>query len=170
MTDPVLSTCKILMDKSLNKDIDESWIDWALEMMEAGFESNNLYILAGITKPYNQFELQELTSKVLTDLKLDFSDREKVVKDYVYFLISSSINNVGSYLKTLRELKDIYLDLGMDDDYADFSLLYWAKDDLTETENQYYWDGADSENIDQIITEYFNSWKLKYQLEKTTLA
>ena len=170
MNEPVLSTFKILMQKSLNKDIDETWIDWAAEMMEAGFESHSLYILAGITKPYNQFELQQLTSKVLTDLKLDFSDREKVVKDYVYFLISCSINNVGIYLKTLRDLKDLCFDLDMDDQYMDFYLLYWAKDDLTETESQYYWDGADRENIDQIITEYFKNWKMKYQLEKTEIA
>jgi len=32
----VLSTYRILMKKAFNEDIDESWVEWALEMMEAG--------------------------------------------------------------------------------------------------------------------------------------
>ena len=64
MTKLVISTYKILKEKDFNSDINKSWIDWAIEMMEAGFETDSLYQLAGISKPYNQFELQELTSKV----------------------------------------------------------------------------------------------------------
>ena len=64
----VLSTYKILKGKAFNEDIDETWIDWAIEMMEAGYESDNLYMLAGETKPFRQFELQELTRKILEDL------------------------------------------------------------------------------------------------------
>lgn len=55
----VLSTYKILKAKAFNEDIDESWVDWAFEMMEAGYQSDNLYMLAGVTKPYNQFELHD---------------------------------------------------------------------------------------------------------------
>ncbi len=51
MTTVVLSTYRILLSKVFNQDIDESWIDWANEMMEAGYESDNLYILAGEIRP-----------------------------------------------------------------------------------------------------------------------
>src|ERR1043165_5095957 len=113
----VLSTYKILKAKALNEDIDESWIDWAMEMIEAGYESENLYMLAGITKPYNQFELQELMRKVLHDLHLEYSDKETALKNYVYFLISNSIDHPETYIKILRELKDICIDLDMDSGY-----------------------------------------------------
>ena len=92
MRQPVLSTYKILKEKAFNSDIDETWIDWAIEMMEAGFESDNLYELAGISRPYNQFELHDLTNKVLNDLSLDYSDRKLVTKNYVYFIITNSVN------------------------------------------------------------------------------
>ena len=46
-----------------------------MEMMQAGYEAISLYELAGISKPYNQFELQELTERVLKDLKLDYSNK-----------------------------------------------------------------------------------------------
>ena len=163
---PVLSTFKILMEKSFNSDIDETWINWAMEMMEAGFENENLYVLAGISKPYNQFELQDLTTKVLTELNLEFSNQKLVIKNYVYYLISNSIYKIETYLETLRELKDICIGLNMEDEYMNFYLLYFAKDDLIEQEDQYYWDNATRENIDQIITENFMSWKTEYEKAK----
>ena len=64
----VISTYKVLMKKAFNEDIDEAWIDWAIEMIQAGYESDNLYILAGVTRPYHQFELQRLTDKVLAEM------------------------------------------------------------------------------------------------------
>ncbi len=45
------------MSKAFNDDIDESWVDWAIEMIEAGFQSDNLYTLAGITYPSGQLHL-----------------------------------------------------------------------------------------------------------------
>lgn len=154
----VLSTYRVLMKKAFNKDIDESWVEWALEMMEAGYESDNLYILAGITKPYNQFELQELTDKVLADLNLETSDKSLTIRIYVYYILSKTINEPSKYLETLKEVKDICIGLDMDKEYMDFYLLYFAKDDLNELENQWYWDGADRNNIDKIIKEKFQEY------------
>lgn len=37
----------------------------------------------------------------------------------------------------------------------DFYLLYFAKDDLNESEVQWYWNGADRINIDLIIKNAF---------------
>jgi hypothetical protein len=64
MTNTSTSTYRILKAAALNEDIEESWIDWALEMMEAGYESDNLHMLAGMMQPFDQFELQKLTKKV----------------------------------------------------------------------------------------------------------
>jgi hypothetical protein len=166
MKEPVLSTYKILKEKAFNSDITESWIDWAIEMMEAGYESINLYELAGTTRPYNQFELKELTSKVFKDLNLDYSDKRKALTNYVYFLLTSNIDNPEKYIKVLRELRDIYYELDMDPEYQDFALLYWAKGDLEETEVQWYWDGATRNNIDSIIKEHFTHWMITFNNQK----
>lgn len=40
----------------------------------------------------------------------------------------------------------------------DFYLLYSAKSDLNESEVQWYWDGADSTNIDRIIGKVFENY------------
>ena len=47
-----------------------------------------------------------------------------------------------------------------------FYLLYFAKDDLTEQEYQHYWNDANQENINQIITENFKNWKTEYETNK----
>lgn len=163
MLEPVLSTYKILKEKACNADINEGWIEWAIEMMEAGFEVDSLYELAGISKPFNQFELHDLTDKVLDDLNLDYSDKEKVVKNYAYFLIKSNFENPDNYFKVLKEFRDIYYELDMDTEYGDFALLYWAKEDLLTAEIQWYWDGANKKNIDKIIKEQFNLWIAKFE-------
>lgn len=167
----VLSTYKILKGKAFNENIDGTWVDWALEMMEAGFESDNLYILAGITKPFNQFELHELTRKVLEDLGFSYADKDAILKNYVYYLISSSVDHPETYYKTLLELKNLCQDLGLDSAYMDFYLLYYVKDDLRVDEVQWYWNGANRQNIDQIIKDYFRKWMTEFeQYNSTTTA
>jgi hypothetical protein len=102
------------MAKAFNAPADETWIDWAIEMIEAGFESPNLYMLAGETAPFNQFKLHDLTKNVLEDLGLDYADKDAVLQNYTYHLISSSVDNPKTYLKTLNELKNICESLDLD--------------------------------------------------------
>ena len=163
MLQPVLSTYKILKEKACNADIDESWVDWAIEMMQAGYEADSLFHLAGISKPFNQFELQDLTSKVLRDLQLDYSDKRKSVTNYVYFLIKSNLNDTDKYYNVLKEFRDIYYELDMDSELQNLALLYWAKDDLLYDDYQHYWDGADKTNIDKIIKEQFELYINKFE-------
>lgn len=146
------------MKKAFNEDVDEMWVEWALEMIQAGYESDNLYILAGITRPYHQFELQRLLDKVLADLDLDYEDRSLMIRNYIYYIISVALNEPSNYLSTLREIKDICIALDMEQQYMDFYLLYFAKDDLNESEVQWYWDGADRTNIDLIIRKVFEDY------------
>jgi len=166
MKEPVLSTYRILKEKACNADIDESWAEWAIEMMQVGYEVDSLYQLAGISKPYNQFELQDLTKKVLEDLQLDYSDKRKTTKNYVYYLISSNINKPDNYTEVLKELRDIYFEFNMDNEFQDFALLYWAKDDLLYEEYQHYWDGANRSNIDKITKVQFEIYINEFDNEK----
>jgi len=167
MQEPVLSTYKILKEKSFNSDIDESWVDWAIEMIEAGYEADSLYQLAGTLKPYNQFELQVLATQVLKDLQLDYSDKRKALKNYVYYLVTSNVDKPENYYKVLREFRDIYYELDMDSEYQDLALLYWAKDDLLYEDYQYYWDGANRENIDTIIKNKFELLKRQFETKRS---
>jgi hypothetical protein len=154
----IKSTYDFLAFKSLNKDVNESWIEWALQMIFHGHETEHLIILAGISKPYNQFYLQELTSKVLNELSLDIASQEKVLRNYSAYLANEALDGNRSYRKVLHELKDICIELNYEKFLFDFYSLFFALDDLEYSENQWYWPNATRENINSIITEYFKNW------------
>ena len=158
--EPIKSTAEILAFKVLNRDIDESWITWAIDMLTAGFETEHLIILAGETKPYNQFHLQALTTKVLQELHLDYADMDKTIKNYVCFLIEKIFERECDRLEVLSMLKDLCVELDHKHYLYDFYLLYFAKEDLADSNHQWYWDGADRNNIDTIIDEYLKRWRL----------
>ncbi len=161
----VPSTYKLLMQKAFDLPLGENVVDWAIEMIETGYESANLYMLAGETKPFNQFEMRDLTDKVLQDLHLSYSDKNKVAQDYAHSLINASIQNPATYFETLEKLKEIYLTLDMDAEYTNFYSLYFAKDDLNYSEHQWYREGATRENIDAIIKNEFQKFIDKIQIK-----
>jgi hypothetical protein len=84
---PVKSTAEILAFKALNRDVDKTWVDWAVDMLIAGFDTEHLTILAGESEPFNQFQMQELAEKVLVELQLDYSDKDQTIKNYACYLI-----------------------------------------------------------------------------------
>jgi hypothetical protein len=156
------STFRILKAKAFNENFDDSLIDWAFEMIEAGYESINLYTLAGVLKPYNQFELQELTSAVFKDLNFDYGDKKVALNNYIFYLLSCAVDHPEKYLDTLRKLKEMCEGYEQDFSLTDFSLLYWAKEDLIYASQQWYWEGASRENIDEIIKDYFKNWMTEF--------
>lgn len=165
------STYEILALKTLNRDIDKTWTDWAIEMLRHVHDTESLTILAGESSPYNQFELQQLTTKVLTELNLDFSDKDQAVKNYASYLVDRVLKNELDSLTVLEILKDICIELNMEKYLYQFYLLYFAKDDLLDSAVQWYIDGANRNNIDKIITDYFKKWLADNPLDiKTTTA
>ncbi len=72
---PVESTYEIVAWKHLNNSVDEKWSNWAVEMLMGDYETEHLIELAKIEKPYNQFELQELTDKVFLELNLEYKNK-----------------------------------------------------------------------------------------------
>lgn len=155
---PIDSTAEILAFKMLGRSIDKKWIDWAYDMLEAGFETENLVMLAGEIEPFNQFELQSLAEKVLKELHLTWDDSELVYKNYVCYLVSEALQGKLKGVYVLDIVKNIYLEKDCEPSLEDFAMLYWAYDDLIHSENQEYWDGATRENIDEIVKAYFEEW------------
>ena len=158
----VSSTAEILTFKMLGRNVDKSWIDWAYDMLCAGFETESLLMLAGETAPYNQFELQPLTDKVFNELNLTWNDSEQVYRNYIGYLITMTLDGKMKPLNVLEIIKDLYIE----DDYEpllrDFYMLYYAYDDLTYSEQQWYWNGATRENIDDVTSKYFKEWLEKH--------
>ncbi|WP_222535421.1 hypothetical protein [Pedobacter polysacchareus] len=160
---PIKYTAAILAYKSLNRDIDKTCIDWAVDMLMEGFDTEHLVILSGISPPYEQFELQKIADKALEELQLDYSDRDQIIKDYINYLSKEALNNQIEPLYALRLIRDIYLELDHEKSLQQFYLLYYAKYDLLDSENQWYIDGIDRSNIDSKIIEHFIEFAKHYE-------
>lgn len=158
---PIESTAEILAFKMLGRSVNKKWIDWAYDMLVAGFDTDNLVILAGELEPYNQFELQSLTDKVFKELELTWNNREQVLINYIGYLVGDTLAGNRKYENVLAVIKDIYLELNCNPSLEEFYLLYYANEDLSYSDYQYYWDGATRENINEIIKGCFIKWRAK---------
>lgn len=159
---PVKSTSEILAFKVLNRSVDNVWVNWAVEMLIAGYDSENLLYLAGENEKTNQFELQNIANKALTELNLDFSNEEMVINNYVCYLIDQAISKERSYESVLENLKNLCIELDYASYLYDFYSLFYAQEDLKFDTHQWYWDNADRENINQIIEDYFLKRKTEF--------
>ncbi|MCW3073932.1 MAG: hypothetical protein JWP69_1001 [Flaviaesturariibacter sp.] len=156
------STYKLLAKKATYIDKVEDWVDWALEMLEYGYEAEHLYILAGLRSPIERPYLEEVIFKTLKELNLHKISDVEAVNGYAYLLISEAFNEKNSYETTLKELKELHERFDMYKGLQDFYLLYWALEDLKETDVQWYWKGADAGNILNEIKRVFLEWRRTY--------
>jgi hypothetical protein len=154
----ISSTAEILAFKMLGKSVDKRWVNWAYDMLCAGFETEHLIMLAGEVEPYNQFELQSLTNRIFNELHLTWDNTKQTYINYVCYLIGEALANKLRFESVLNIIKDIYYELDYESSLQDFYMLYYAYDDLRYSDNQHYWDGATRGNIDLITRQYFENW------------
>jgi hypothetical protein len=152
---PIPSTTEILAYKVLNRNIDEIWIRWAVNMLMAGFDTEHLVELAGASVHDSHFELQALTTKALHELNLDYTDKHQIIRNYISYLTRLSLDGVIPPITVLKTSYDIYLELDDEAYLKGFAHLYYAMDDLLIDGVQWYSD------IDSVIHDYFVKWLLE---------
>lgn len=161
----VASTYELLFRMKNSEPLGEEAVLWAIEMLEAGFDTEHLRILAGIDKPYNHFYLSELISKVFSELKITLPDDNKIVKNYIYYLVTLALENKKDKYEILSIAYLIHISRDYNSALSDFALLHWAKGDLKYDTVQWYWPDATRENIDEIVMGFFRKWKSENSFE-----
>jgi hypothetical protein len=156
------STAKVLAYKALDRDFDNTWTDWAIDLLVDGFETEHLVILAGMSEPFDYFEMQSLTTKTLNELGLDYSNKIKSVYGYIAYLINLCFNNQITPITVLAEARDLYLELHYEQSLQRFYFLYYAKTDLIQDEVQWYIEDVDRSNIDEMVHACFSAWMETY--------
>ena len=147
----------------MQKDFIEEWIDWALEMMQAGFETENLIILAGVSPNLNRFEFNDIVNRALKELSLDGFVKDEIIQGYIYYLIDQALSLKMSNKLVLSIIRDLCRDKDYSEELLDFYLLAYASEELDDLGIQFYWDDADKNNIDAIVHTKFQDWKNKYE-------
>ena len=154
-------TYKVVAYSDLTTVNGDDCVDWAIEMLQLGYDTPSLLILAGLTKPTNQFEVRDYLKRALEELKLD----EKTGDDATLSYSSYYITRIAAGQEVKRNLGMIYefcLARNYEKVIYDFYLLYWAWDDLDYGNDfQAYWPDADKSNIEQIVIETAKKWVLE---------
>lgn len=128
-------------------------------MLTDGCDTPSLCVLAGELPPFNQFEIEVLVDRVFAELGLVL---HATPREAARALASLRIRQVAageaSRAEVLDELARLHIELGYATDLQDFYLLHYAWYDLQQAGVQWYWQGADRDNIDAVVDERFSAW------------
>lgn len=155
---PVANTPEIVYYKATNKYPGDALVQWAIDMLEAGYDTEHLRILAGETPPYDALYLQPLTDKVFNELGLDITHTADMANKYICWLIGEALSGNKTYTEVLRLLANLSYQT---EDAELFSVLYnaldWRIEDVT-----WFFPHATRENLHDIITTQFTQWQHKH--------
>ena len=136
----------------------QSWVDWADEAIVAGFDSQSLRILAGLQQPYDELEINRLSTKAFIELNIIPLKVESCISYYITTILRQTLDGKLTQKQTLLKLMQLYLATHHEKSLKDFYLLYHAASDLETSKDQWYWKGANRKNIAKIIDDYFQDW------------
>lgn len=152
-------TPDVVVWTTFGDDIDECCIDWANEMISAGFVNDSMKTLAKKTPtPDNQDELKELMNTIIGEFNLNVPPKY-VLKNYICFLAMREHSDNITVLEAIEDLSYLY---ELDENvpiFKTFNLLYKAKLALDESGKQDIWDDdtLTAENSDEYILHYLYS-------------
>ncbi len=159
---PVSSTAKILLFKFEGKPVNNQWVEWATEMLIAGFDTEELRMLAAENEPCDQVKMKTLTDRIFSDLYLNYSNEHELILNYVLYLVDLTLRNKVTITDTLDRISYYYDDT--DELYKEllqFQLFNWAKQDFFygNDVSGYVSGSINRHNIDQAILRYFEEWR-----------
>ena len=146
-----ITTARILADKALQETCGQECVDWAISMLEQGRDGHHLTMLAGMSPPFNHFELADYRDRSLRELGITDITDSAAITTYAAERLRLALAGKADLASTLRTIKDLYVGADYLRDLRDFYLLYFAYTDLQESEFQWYWPDANRENITSLI-------------------
>ena len=155
-------TYKIVAYQDIQEVDSNESVDWAIEMLELGFETESLLMLASFNKPTNYFEVINYVKKSIEELKLEVKSGNDAIMSYSAFYVHK-IAKKNNIRENLTELYKYCQKWNYEDLVYDFYLLYWAWGDIDYEDIDYssYWEGANKENIEGIVIKTAEEWILK---------
>ncbi|WP_455586388.1 hypothetical protein [Bacteroides sp.] len=158
----VPSTAEVLLYKLENSNINLQWINWAIDMLNAGYETENLIILAGEDIHCNPFEFATLTDKIIEELHLNEIDFNSIIINYSVLLAKQVVQSPSkvNITTTLKKLEQRCINNEYPPLLYDFYLLSNAIEELESMGEQWYWydPSLRKENWFDYTLNYFKHW------------
>jgi hypothetical protein len=156
-----------LLGKQIFTNIDsKDYVDWAIQVLQNGFDSENIRILAGLDNSDTEERLRYF-QKSLDDLNIQIpTDKNEILKDFTTRLANNVIVGLESPKVGLKIMLDIVR-------VSDYSARFMQFMDLDEdidcvmySETPLFNIGLHKDNIDEMI---INEFRLFLQIESTDL-
>lgn len=130
-----LSTDAIFGLQSVGFLNDSDCVSWAIGMLSSEQQSAALQMLAGLTSPYNSFEVSDLFDRAIRDLKLHPPEKDLGIRCYVTEVTQAYLIGKIPSADIIRELSQICIKL----DYPKYLMMWYDLDDaLSDIEANEY--------------------------------
>ncbi len=136
-------------------------VDWAINLIREGKETESILMLASFSEPIEKWEISPYVTAVLDELGLNEFECDDAIIAQTHFILLKILNDID-LRKSLRQLFQICINNDMDNRIMNFYLLYHAWDELEEIGTNYYYEGATLENIERVLKKEAQEWIDKY--------
>jgi len=136
-------------------------IDWAIELIRDGQETENILILASFSKPIDSDEIRPYVTGALKELNLKEKYGEFSMFAQAHYSVEQILAN-AEVRKHLSELYQVSLNSNIEPDLTPFSMLYHAWSSLEADGYNYYYEGVTLENIRETLIQEAENWKEEY--------
>jgi hypothetical protein len=132
-------------------------VDWALELINNGIESESIWMLASFSKPVYSLDIQPYISTVLNDLNLDEKKGEEAIFGYIHYVILQ-ISSKTRLRENLKRLSDLYLECDEKLDLIAFYLLSHGWCELEDIGENFYYQDVGLYDIEDACLKEANLW------------
>lgn len=136
-------------------------VDWAIELIRQGKETENVLILASFSEPIDRFEISPYVTNVLNDFGLEELDYKSAVIAETHYHLNEILSD-REIRKNLRSLYQLCVDNDYESGLMNFYLIYHGWDELEEVGVNYYFEGVDLDNIEEVLKNEARKWIDKY--------
>jgi hypothetical protein len=139
-------------------------VDWAIDIIREGKETENVLILASFSNPIEKYEISPYVTAVLNELGLEELQCDDALIAQAHFLLYKILRN-EAIRENLKSLSQLCINNNFEKRIMDFYLLNHGWRELEEIGANYYFDGADLDNIEEVLKKAAKKWIDKYVYE-----
>jgi len=136
-------------------------VQWARDIKLQGVETTNVDRLASFDGPVNSQSLRFIVSAALRELGLSEKTGSGASLTRASYHMKQILTN-NSLRYHLKELMNLAVETDLEYDLTPFFQLHYAWEELEDLGFNYYYEGADLDNIEQIVKEQAHKWIDKY--------
>lgn len=132
-------------------------VDWAIELIKKGIETDNILILASFTKPVDSFEIRPYVNAVLADLGLEKKEGDASIITKVDYHLQEILNGIG-IRKNLDSLYNLCIETNHEYGLVPFYLIWNGWQSLDDSRVNYYSEGTDLISIEKELKQQAQIW------------